>query len=144
MLSIKTLIVPARYFGQEFQDLYELSPYQGSLNVVTNYMSSLLYILFYIPQSQTAILISFLGYVPTGSAYFILGVRINNFKGKTHEFEKAAQDFIKGIGDVNAAPPLYKIYPTKPYKEFVKSFARMHAIGRYFYSAQLCSVYMQT
>ena len=45
------------------------------------------------------------------------------------DFAKAAVNFNNNIGNILQALPLYKVYPTAPFKSFKKAVNDMHAIG---------------
>ena len=46
------------------------------------------------------------------------------------EYVKAAKDFIRVIGEIGSALPIYKIFPTKAYKEYVHIYTNMRKLGK--------------
>ena len=46
------------------------------------------------------------------------------------EYVKAAIDFIRVMGEIGRALPLYKIFPTKAYKEYVHIYSNMRKLGK--------------
>ena len=47
----------------------------------------------------------------------------------SREFVEAAIAFNESILLINGSTPLYKIYPTKPYRRYVRALQKMHAVG---------------
>ena len=45
------------------------------------------------------------------------------------EFMKAGLDYLQAIDDIGRALPLYRIYPTKEYRDFKKVMNRMRNVG---------------
>ena len=60
------------------------------------------------------------------------GEKINVYSGADpiqQEFIDAGLNYIRSIGDISSALPLYKLYPTKTYKDYEKVVRRMHNAG---------------
>ena len=49
----------------------------------------------------------------------------------TKEFMDAAQDYIQSLNLLGSRLPLYRIYPTKTFKKYVKIVRRMQDAGEY-------------
>ena len=86
-----------------------------------NYLSSLSIL------NQTYISMTF-----AGVSYFVYGEKINTYSNTDpvqQEFIEAGLDYIGSLGRIGSAIPLYKLFPTKQYKEYVKIVYRIHAAG---------------
>ncbi len=46
------------------------------------------------------------------------------------EFIEAGLEYIRSVGDIATAIPIYKIFPTKTYRDYVNIVHRIHAIGK--------------
>ena len=61
------------------------------------------------------------------------GEKIDLFSGTIDadqkEFMAAGLDFIRSLDPMAAAPPIYKYFPTKQYKEFVNILKRLKLSG---------------
>ena len=67
-----------------------------------------------------------------GVSWFIFNKDIGVFDPNDKEgdkFTKAAVNFVNKMSVVLQAPPLFKIFPTKPYKNYVDAVAEMHELG---------------
>ena len=67
-----------------------------------------------------------------GVSWFIFNKDINVFDSNNEEgekFTKAAANFVKNISLILEALPLYKVFPTKPYKNYVNAVRDMHKLG---------------
>ena len=60
------------------------------------------------------------------------GEKINTYSvtdPQQKEFIEAGSKFIQSVARIASAPPLYRLFPTKPYREFVKILNRMKKAG---------------
>ena len=68
-----------------------------------------------------------------GVSYFVYGEKIDIYSGTDpllKEFMEAGMGYIRGLTVIGPALPLYRIYPTKPYREYEKIVRRMQRAGR--------------
>ena len=68
-----------------------------------------------------------------GATRVIFNEDVDTFSGKNPkamEFVEATLAFIRSIGEIGRSLPLYKIYPTKPYKEYVANYSRIQRLGK--------------
>ena len=68
-----------------------------------------------------------------GATRVVFNEDIDAFSGKNPqatEFVEAALAFIRSLGEIGRALPLYKIYPTKAYKEYVENYSRIRRLGK--------------
>ncbi len=54
------------------------------------------------------------------------------------EFVEAGLDYIRSLVKTMNASPIYKIFPTKAYKDYVKMVHRIHAAGVCFNNSCCC------
>ena len=69
----------------------------------------------------------------TGVAYFVFSERLNVYDDTDpvlKEFREAALDFIGNLAKIAMALPLYKIYPTKAYRDYLNGVNRMQSFGK--------------
>ena len=62
------------------------------------------------------------------------GEKINIYSGADplqEEFIKAALEYIDSLVKIASAPPLYKWFPTKTYRNFVRIVKRMQEVGMF-------------
>ena len=67
-----------------------------------------------------------------GIGYMTFGEKLDTFDDSRmdlQEFEKITIDYAKNIEVIVFALPLYKYFPTKPYREFRRATDRMYGIG---------------
>ena len=67
-----------------------------------------------------------------GVSYFVCGEKIDIYSGTDpdmKEFAEAGLDYINMLGVIFAALPLYRIFPTKPYRDFTKCVKRLQRAG---------------
>ena len=67
-----------------------------------------------------------------GVSYFVYGEKINIYSGTDsiqQEFIDAGLNYIRSVNDIAFALPLYKLYPTKAYKDYEKGVRRMQRAG---------------
>ena len=77
-------------------------------------------------------------------SFFVYGEIIDTFTLKDprqREFVEAGSDFIKSIVQISNSFPLYRIFPTKPYRRFQRVTRRMKKAGTSF-CLFLCTVVM--
>ena len=68
-----------------------------------------------------------------GVSYVVFDEQINVFSGEDARgalFIKASQDFIESLAMITQALPIYKVFPTKPYKFYVSSLQNIRKLGR--------------
>ena len=71
-------------------------------------------------------------YTLKGVSYFVYGEKINVYSGTDsiqQEFIDAGLSYIRSVSDIVYALPLYKLYPTKAYKDYEKGVRRMQRAG---------------
>ena len=75
----------------------------------------------------------------------VFGEKVNTFDESIKDllnFENAAIEFIELLAAIGTAPPLYKYFPTKIYRRFVRALTRVHEYGTcvviLFFSASVC------
>ncbi len=69
----------------------------------------------------------------TGAAYIVFGEKLNTYDDSQQhliEFEEAARKLTEATSGLMLSPPLYKIYPTKPYRVFVKAYKAVMKKGK--------------
>ena len=67
-----------------------------------------------------------------GVSYFVYGEKINVYSGADptqQEFIDAGLEYIRSLVSITTALPLYKLYPTKAYKDYEKTVRRMQRAG---------------
>ena len=67
-----------------------------------------------------------------GVSYFVYGEKIDIYCGADatqREFLEAGLDYIRSISSIARALPLYKIFPTKPFKEYTRIVRRLQKAG---------------
>ena len=72
-------------------------------------------------------------YSISGVSYFVYGEKINIYSGTDpllREFLEAGTAYIRSIGIIGSALPLYKLYPTKAYRDYEKIVRRMQKAGK--------------
>ena len=68
-----------------------------------------------------------------GVSYVVFDEQIDVFSGedaRAAAFVKASQDFIESLLMITQALPVYKVFPTKPYKFYVSSLQNIRKLGR--------------
>ena len=68
-----------------------------------------------------------------GVSYVVFDEQIDVFSGEDARgaiFVKASQDFIESLGAISDSLPIYKVFPTKPYKFYVSSLQNIRKLGR--------------
>ena len=73
-----------------------------------------------------------------GTAYFVFGENLNVYDDSDvtqREFMSAGLKFIEQLTQVSPFP-IYKFFPTKSYRELVKTIGRMRELGLF----SLCSI----
>ena len=76
-------------------------------------------------------------------SYFVYGEKINTYSVKDpmqKEFVEAGSEFVQAIGSIAIALPLYRIFPTKPYRRFVKILKRMKKAGMPYFQFIRCYI----
>ena len=69
-----------------------------------------------------------------GVSYFVFGEKIDVYSGTDplmKEFIQAGLDYIESVGLITRALPIYRIYPTKAYRDYKKVVRRMQRAGEY-------------
>ncbi len=51
---------------------------------------------------------------------------------QTEEFVETALAYVGSLGVIGRALPIYKVFPTKPYNDYVNSYSRLRQLGRQF------------
>ena len=67
-----------------------------------------------------------------GIGYMTLGEKLDTFdesKKDLQEFEKISLDYAKNVEVIVFAPPLYKYFPTKAYRDFKRATDCMYEKG---------------
>ncbi len=67
-----------------------------------------------------------------GISYFVYGEKINiysDIEPVQKEFMEAGLEFISYISRITSALPLYKLFPTKVYRDYVAIVKRMNQTG---------------
>lgn len=67
-----------------------------------------------------------------GISYFVYGEKIDVYSERDpvqKEFIEAGIDYIESVSTITSAPPLYKLFPTKPYRDYVRIVKRIQAAG---------------
>ena len=70
-----------------------------------------------------------------GVSFFVYGEIIDTYTLKDprqREFVEAGSDYIKSVTEIGSSLPLYRIFPTKPYRRFVSVTRRMKKAGTLF------------
>ena len=71
-------------------------------------------------------------YTLKGVSYFVYGEKIDIYSGADsiqQEFIDAGVNYIRSAADIVYALPLYKLYPTKAYKDYEKIVRRLQRAG---------------
>ena len=71
-------------------------------------------------------------FINIGVSYFVYGEKIDIYSGADsiqQEFIDAGVNYIRSAAEIVYALPLYKLYPTKAYKDYEKSVRRMQRAG---------------
>ena len=71
-------------------------------------------------------------HIHTGVAYFVFTEKLNVYDDTDQllkEFREAALNFVASLSKIAIAPPLYKIYATKAYRDHLQSISRVHTFG---------------
>ncbi len=67
-------------------------------------------------------------------SYFVYGEKINTYTTTDpiqQEFIEAGLNYIGYLGRITNAIPIYKIFPTKTYREYVKIVRRIQVVGEF-------------
>ena len=70
--------------------------------------------------------------ISAGVSYFVYNENIDIYSGADpakQEFMQAGLDYIQSIDLIGTVLPLYKLYPTKEYKNFKKILRRLQKAG---------------
>ena len=73
-------------------------------------------------------------YLNAGVTYFVYGENIDVYSGTIpllKEFMEAGLDYIESIGWILLALPVYRIYPTKAYRNYKRAVTRMQRAGKF-------------
>ena len=68
-------------------------------------------------------------------SFFVYGEIIDTYTLKDprqREFVEAGSDFVQSIVEITNSLPLYRIFPTKPYRQFQRTTRRMKKAGTSF------------
>ena len=68
-----------------------------------------------------------------GAAYFVFSETLDVYSGKDERFKRfqdAAIQFIGSLADIAGAAPLYKLFPTKPYRLYLQKLNAVQDIGK--------------
>ena len=72
-----------------------------------------------------------------GVSYFVYGEKIKIYSGADpiqKEFMEAGLNFIRSTAAISVALPLYKIYPSKAFRDFRRIVRRMQGAGEFGYT----------
>ena len=70
----------------------------------------------------------------TGVSYLVYGEKIEIYSGADpflKEFMEAGVDYINYLAAITISPPLYRIFPTKTYRDFKRIVRRMQRAGKF-------------
>ena len=68
-----------------------------------------------------------------GAAYFVFSETLDVYSGKDERlkrFQDAAIQFIGSLEMIIRSPPLYKLWPTKPYRQYLQRVYAVQDIGK--------------
>ena len=65
-----------------------------------------------------------------GVIWFIYNEDMDVFTDGASRFTEAAVDFFVSVAKINMVLPLYKIFLTEPYKDYVNTVTKMHTLGK--------------
>ena len=71
--------------------------------------------------------------LPAGAAYFVFSETLDVYSGKDERFKRfqdAAIQFIGSLADIAGSAPLYKLFPTKPYRLYLQKLNAVQDIGK--------------
>lgn len=73
-------------------------------------------------------------------SYFVYGEKTDVYSNdpKQTQFMKIGLQFINHLAMIAMALPFYRLFPTKPYKQFVGVVTEMHNIGRFMHYPSNC------
>ena len=72
-------------------------------------------------------------FLSVGAGYFVFSETLDVYSGKDERFKRfqdAAIQFIGSLADVSSAVPLYKLFPTKPYRDYLQKLNAVQDIGK--------------
>ena len=72
-------------------------------------------------------------FLPAGAAYFVFSETLDVYSGKDERlkrFQDAAIQFIGSLEMIIRSPPFYKLWPTKPYRQYLQRVYAVQDIGR--------------
>ena len=70
--------------------------------------------------------------LPAGVSYFVFNETLDVYSGadeNVKKFQTAGIEFIESIAMIGAALPFYKLYPTKPYRNYLQKLNTVHKLG---------------
>ena len=79
------------------------------------------------------ICISLHSFSTPGVAFFVFSEKINVYDENNPEFKEiseASRAFTGSVTSIATTLPLYKIFPTKPYRDYLNNVHRLQNIGR--------------
>ena len=72
-------------------------------------------------------------FLSVGAAYFVFSETLDVYSGKDERFKRfqdAAIQFIGSLEMIIRSAPLYKLFPTKPYRQYLQKVNAVQNIGK--------------
>jgi len=71
-------------------------------------------------------------FLPVGVSYFVFNETLDVYSGAdehVNKFQTAGIEFIESLSSIGPALPLYKLYPTKPYRTYLQKLNAVQELG---------------